>query len=239
MRRRLIDSMLHSYPIPLILLAEHKGDDGFAGYEIIDGMQRLNAVFMFIENAYDLEGHYFAVAESARARQAAEDGVFTPISGDAQMLARQRCADLLDYQLAVTIYPPPSNEAVNEVFQRINANGRQLSSQERRQAGVLSSFADIVREIACELRGDVSRNLLSLTQMPEISVESKKTAQGYGIKVETIIRNRFCRQICRGPSSTRPRRIWLEALQYTMLSRRISHRRLATTSSASERRCPI
>ena len=33
--------------------------DGVLTYELIDGLQRLNAVFSFLENEYAVEGEYF------------------------------------------------------------------------------------------------------------------------------------------------------------------------------------
>ena len=45
----LIESILKGYPIPLILLAKHSSPQGPEMYEIIDGMQRFNAIFAFIE----------------------------------------------------------------------------------------------------------------------------------------------------------------------------------------------
>ncbi len=45
-KQSLIDSIIKKYPIPLILLAETDNNK----YEIIDGMQRLNAIFSFIDN---------------------------------------------------------------------------------------------------------------------------------------------------------------------------------------------
>lgn len=42
-KQRLIDSILKDYPLPLFLLAE-KTREGESIYEIIDGMQRLNAI---------------------------------------------------------------------------------------------------------------------------------------------------------------------------------------------------
>lgn len=42
----LIESVLLEYPIPLILLAEVESpDESETAYEIIDGMQRLNALY--------------------------------------------------------------------------------------------------------------------------------------------------------------------------------------------------
>jgi uncharacterized protein with ParB-like and HNH nuclease domain len=49
-KRRFIDSLLSGYPVPIVLLAERKSAPGQGFFEIIDGMQRLNAVFGFIEN---------------------------------------------------------------------------------------------------------------------------------------------------------------------------------------------
>ena len=45
-KQRLVESILKSYPIPAILIAERKGTTG--SYEIIDGLQRLHAIVSFI-----------------------------------------------------------------------------------------------------------------------------------------------------------------------------------------------
>lgn len=63
-----IDSIINSYPVPLILLAESKNEDKLI-LEIIDGMQRLNAITAFIENEFAVGGKYFdleAMAEISR-----------------------------------------------------------------------------------------------------------------------------------------------------------------------------
>jgi hypothetical protein len=51
---------------------------------------------------------------------------------------------MLDYQLAVTIFPGEKDDRITDVFGRINSGGKQLSDQERRQAGVLSPFAEVI-----------------------------------------------------------------------------------------------
>jgi uncharacterized protein with ParB-like and HNH nuclease domain len=54
-KQKFIDSILNGYPVPLIPLAEdNKSGTGFL--EIIDGMQRLNAVMSFIQNEYSVGG---------------------------------------------------------------------------------------------------------------------------------------------------------------------------------------
>ena len=50
-KQALIDSITKGYPIPLILLAERPDVHGTGVYEIIDGLQRLNAIFTFIEDS--------------------------------------------------------------------------------------------------------------------------------------------------------------------------------------------
>ena len=186
---KLIDSILNSFPIPLILLAEHRENNKESIYEIIDGMQRLNAIFTFIENSYPIDGKFFDYKESARAKEAAESNVFSP--SDGPMLGVHECANILDYQLAVTVFPAYQDEKITEIFGRINSQGKQLSTHDKRQAGVLSKFANIVRKLSSELRTDSSSEIVNLADMPEISIDSPTSRQNYGIKAEDVF---WCKQ---------------------------------------------
>ena len=190
---RLIDSILHNYPIPLILLAEKPADgpDGKATIEIIDGMQRLNAIFSFIEHGFTVNDHCFDLKEFARARQAQEKGLFDEFAAEVDRLDPKTCSDFLDYQMAVTSFSGEDEGRITDIFGRINSGGKQLSDQERRQAGVLTDFAELVRELGAELRGDVSKERLALHDMPEISIETQKNPHGYKLKAEEIF---WCQQ---------------------------------------------
>lgn len=184
-KMHLIDSILRGFPIPLFLLAEAPDQH----YEIIDGMQRLDAIFGFIEQRYGIpsEGEqqqYFDLNEFSRARQLAESNAFTPEPGEPTLLAASSCADLLDYQLAVTIFDSGEEAKITEVFRRINSGGRQLSAQEKRQAGVLSDFVSMLRRLASEFRYDGSPEILPLTKMPVVSIDSSRERLGYGISAE-------------------------------------------------------
>ena len=54
-KRNFIDTVSNGYPVPLFLLAI----DENGVYEIIDGMQRLDALCTFIEQKYELlDGHF-------------------------------------------------------------------------------------------------------------------------------------------------------------------------------------
>lgn len=186
-KQRLIDSMLHDYPLPLFLFAEKPAHAGSKGYlEVIDGMQRLNAIFSYIEHGFKWNDKCFDITEFARARQAADAGLFAQYPPDVERLSAKQCANMLDYQLAVTVFPGELDARITDVFGRINSGGKQLSDQERRQAGVLSPFAELVRTLAAEIRGDVSRETLLLSDMPEISIETGRNPHGYALKAEDI-----------------------------------------------------
>lgn len=185
-KQNLVDSILKNYPLPLFLLAEKPPENSRTIYEIIDGMQRLNAIFSFIEQGFKWQDKCFDIKEFARARQAAEAGVFDDFPPEVARLFAKDCANFLDYQLPVTIFAGEQNDQITEVFGRINSGGKQLSDQERRQAGVLSPFAEVVRTLAAEIRGDVSRETLLLNEMPEISIETGRNPHGYGLRAEDI-----------------------------------------------------
>ncbi|MCX4720023.1 DUF262 domain-containing protein [Streptomyces virginiae] len=185
-KQLLIRSILDGYPVPLILLAERPEIHGTGRYEIIDGMQRLDAIFSFIEQRFDYDGMHFDLMQSARARQASDAGAFTPVDTLA-VLPADKCANILDYQLAVTIFPTHTEKQITEVFSRINSNGRQLSVQEKRQAGMLNPFSEAVRAIASSLRGDVSEDVLLLHDMPSISIDSSRERQQYGVRADDTL----------------------------------------------------
>lgn len=189
-KEKLIGSILKGYPIPLILLAERPQVHGSGKYEIIDGMQRLNAICSFIENYFAFDGKYFDINEFSYAKQLADEKIFNNVESS-DNLERKKCADILDYQLAVTIYTAMDENDITEVFGRINSGGKHLSNQERRQAGVTTSFAEVVRTIAMKLRGDDTQKTLHLFDMPQVSIDSKRNNQGYGIQAEDTL---WCKQ---------------------------------------------
>jgi len=177
-KRHLIDSIENELPIPLFMLATIANDR----FEIIDGMQRFNAIFSFIEHQFcDEKGYCFNIDEFNRAKISRDAGVFSELPTDVERLSADDCATFLEYQLAVTIDTDSEEDRINEVFGRINSGGRQLSPQEQRQAGLVSGFSELVRKIAFELRGDSSPDVLLLNEMPEVSFNTPRERQRYGI----------------------------------------------------------
>ena len=180
-KQKLIDSILKGYPLPLIFLAKNQE----SLYEIIDGMQRLNAIFSFIETDYAYkDNRYFDLKEFISAKLEEEKGSFKQKKQPLKTLSREDCAKILNYQLAVTEFSAEDEAKINEVFSRINSSGRQLSNQEKRQAGVVSGFSDLIRELSAEIRGDDSFKSLKLYNMPSISIDTKREEHGYTVSAE-------------------------------------------------------
>lgn len=179
-KQHLIDSIQQELPIPLFMLAKRAEQPDT--FEIIDGMQRLNAIFSFIEHQFlDESDHCFDLEQSNRAKLVHDAGGFTAFADGTPRMSPEQCAKFLEYQLAVTIDNEGNEARINEVFGRINSGGRQLSPQEQRQAGLVSDFSEFVRRLSLELRGDSSPDLLLLNAMPEVSFNTPKERQRYGI----------------------------------------------------------
>ncbi|WP_303817585.1 DUF262 domain-containing protein [Selenomonas ruminantium] len=180
-KQEFIDSLINGYPVPLFLFAVVGYRDKKSN-EIIDGMQRLNAIFDFLENDYSTsDGYYFDLDTTATTKMLKDEGKLTQ---KMPVLPRQYCVDIARYELPFSIYKEENTEVIDEVFRRINSNGKHLSRQEIRQAGATNAFANIVRKIAVALRGDVSHaDILLLSKMPEISIQQ---SGGRGIKPDDV-----------------------------------------------------
>lgn len=183
-KQRLIESILKRYPIPAILVAERDGTPGT--YEIIDGLQRLHAIVSFIETAFStLDGKVFGLSHFPTAKSRADEGKFIPSDCDSQ-LGPKDVTTLLDYTFALTVMRSATEAEVNDVFGRINTYGHRLSDQERRQAGVQNNFSEMVRTVACTIRGDESKDILQLDAMPSISIDLPMTKHGYEVKANEV-----------------------------------------------------
>lgn len=178
-----IDSIYKKFSVPLFLLAQYDKDK--SKYEIIDGMQRLNAIFSFIENEFPIiYGNnlcYFDLQTLASTKEKLDK---KELKQKTPILDRQICMAIVSYQLPFS-YVIADRESIEEIFRRINSFGRQLSKQEIRQAGALGIFPDIVRKISSQIRGDVSdTDEITLNKMTLISLSNKKL--DYGLDLNKI-----------------------------------------------------
>jgi hypothetical protein len=184
-KQKLIESIIKKYPIPAILIAELSDTPGT--YEIIDGLQRLQAILSYIENSFPgIEGKFFNINGFPTAKKYADEGKYILSDNIENVLNSSEVSTILDYTLQISVMRNASDSDIDDVFDRINTYGHRLSDQERRQAGISSFFSELVRKISCIMRGDDSENILLLTQMPSISIDLPKTKHGYQIKADEV-----------------------------------------------------
>ncbi|WP_189079690.1 DUF262 domain-containing protein [Mangrovihabitans endophyticus] len=181
-KQRLVDSILRDLPIPLILVAEiGLGADN--SFEVIDGLQRLNAIFSFIENEIPgVNGEFFDLDALADTKSRKDEGTLTQRM---PVMSRERSVRFCNYSIALSVFRAHSSNSVDEVFRRINSGGRRLSRQELRQAGTISPLANLVRIISSRIRSDTSPgDSVPLRLMPQLSITNYDL--DYGVDVKDI-----------------------------------------------------
>lgn len=179
-----IDSISRQYSVPLFLLADNSSSEEVK-YEIIDGMQRLDAIFSFIQGEFKLHNEtydgYFDLNTMALTKELLDDGKLTQKK---PVLPRSLCTQISNYPLPFSI-TNFDDVIIEEIFRRINSGGRQLSKQDLRQAGSICLFSETVRKIANKVRRDYSsKDILELSQMRKISLSNHDL--DYGIKLEQV-----------------------------------------------------
>ena len=187
-KQSFIDTILHNYPVPIFLLAKYKLEDETKyRKDIIDGLQRLNAIFSFIKNEFAIKWHdgeyyFFNVSALADSERMIAEGILVQRE---KKLDSSICRNFLNYQLPITTTEVSDSE-IEDIFIRINSTGRKLSTQDLRQAGAIGLFSDLVRKTSCYIRGDISESdLVLLSQMPSLSLSNRK------LKYEINIRETF------------------------------------------------
>lgn len=178
---KFIDSIIRGFPIPLFLVAEMEYT-GKKRYEIIDGMQRLEAIVSFIEGNFQVNGKYFDLNSTSVTKFLKDDNLLIQKH---PILDRALCRDITSYEIPLSITLNNEDGIIEEIFRRINSNGKHLSRQEIRQAGILNEFSRIVREISEALRGDASHEeILPLNKMKLLSLNNR--GLDYGIQIPNI-----------------------------------------------------
>jgi hypothetical protein len=126
------------------------------------------------------------VEQFPTARTRSNEGGFEISEDFEDRLSEREVGAYLDYTVAISIMRGATDAEIDEVFARINTYGHQLSEQERRQAGVQNNFSALVRELSSEIRGDVSPDVLTLEDMPEISIDLPMAKHGYQVSAGEV-----------------------------------------------------
>ncbi|MFA5161025.1 MAG: DUF262 domain-containing protein [Elusimicrobiales bacterium] len=121
-RAKLIDSILRNYPLPAIFLYKRE-ENGKLVFDVIDGKQRLESMFMFMGN---MRGRFQVSTHLPDASSAEYVGWNT--------LKRRKLQYLLEgYEIPVIEVDGDIGDIIS-VFVRINSTGKALTPQEKRHA---------------------------------------------------------------------------------------------------------
>ncbi len=128
----LVDTILNDLPIsPLLFQRSSSTQSGRPSYEVIDGQQRLRAVFLYLDNR-------LRITEPPDSKWAGRK--YSELAPDDQ----QR---ILDYDFVVEELSGYTTSQVKDIFTRANKYTVSLSSQELRHAKAEGRFAEFVEDI--------------------------------------------------------------------------------------------
>lgn len=182
-KRALVDTILNGYPLPLIMLVGN--DSNKASKTVMDGLQRLEAIFAFIENKYSIDYKGIKGYFNLDCLSGCWDklDIYAGLCQKDPVLDRDLCNEFLSYYLPTMFISEEMN--IEEAFKRLNSTGHKLSSQSLRQAGVTNNFSRLVHEIATTIRGDYTvRDVVDFADMEKISLSGKGLS--YGLKIKDI-----------------------------------------------------
>lgn len=185
-KRLLIDSIFKGIPLPAILIAQYElREEKTTVLEIVDGMQRLNAIISFVLGDFDIvyenKHCYFDPSSYNETFQLMMD---SKLQAKEQLVPKDICQEFCRYQIPAII-TGQDDEIIELIFSRINSTGRKISSQDLRQSMATGDFSDLVRRIASHFRKDFTYDdRINLADMPKISVGY--SCYGYGVDLDTV-----------------------------------------------------
>lgn len=158
-----INTVLHNYPAPAIFLFHTVAPSGEFKYSVVDGKQRLTALFEFVENE-------FAAGRDSNLPSLAGKR-FSALSDDQKQ-------DFWSYQFAVETLPSSREPDLKDIFDRINRNTAKLTEQELRHAkfdGVFISEAEKWADFLFDTlpRGFPNVTAQSLRQMKDVELTAE------------------------------------------------------------------
>ena len=118
-RRFFLDTIFRNYPCPPIFIHKTIDDSGVATYHVVDGKQRLETILKFTKNRISI-GIDFG-NEDLNGKK------FKELTPDLKKI-------FWNYSVPVDFIDVPSGLVINEIFDRVNRNSRNLERQELRHA---------------------------------------------------------------------------------------------------------
>jgi len=136
---RLMESLILNIPIPTVYLSQDvdvddEVDEDVARYSVIDGQQRLTAIYGFMTNNYPLKG--LNVLELLNGSYYKDLPPFLVRRLEERTIKCLRIDSTVDPQVKF------------DIFERLNSGAVQLESQELRNAVYRGKFNDMIKELA-------------------------------------------------------------------------------------------
>ena len=129
-KSELVESILMGIPLPVLYFFQQT--DG--KFQVVDGRQRLTAIFMFMNNEFALSELQILPDEN--------DKYFKDLSPMMQSIIE-------DYQMTVYSIQPPTPEKIKfDIFDRVNRSGTILNHQEMRNALHQGKSTKLLKELA-------------------------------------------------------------------------------------------
>lgn len=141
-RQRFIDSLLNGYDVPKLYLHDLRGRHPTKVYAVVDGKQRLNAIWSFLGDEFELADDGADArrpADAAAPRRRPTGRLFSELSP-----ARQ--AELLGTYLSVVLIRDADEADIDELFARLN-DGTPLTAAEARNA-IAGRMSALIRDVA-------------------------------------------------------------------------------------------
>lgn len=117
-RMYFLDTIFRGYPSPSIYLSKDVNEDGDSVFRVVDGKQRLETILMFAKDAIVLRGYGDTSVDGRK---------WSEMRKNRELLRR-----FLDYVIPVEQLTVGND--LNEVFDRLNRNNKNLNRQELRHA---------------------------------------------------------------------------------------------------------
>jgi hypothetical protein len=152
-RSDFITTVLLNYPCPAVFLYEEIRADGSFLYKVVDGKQRLTALFDFVSDQIPVSDDYPNMALRGRTFSSLDDKIKL---------------NVWRYAFSVEFIEQENEMIINDIFNRINKNVAKLTPQELRHARFSGPFINKAEELAEEME-----NLLP-SGFPNIAAQSKR-----------------------------------------------------------------
>lgn len=120
-RQFFLDTIFNGFPSPAIYLHKETSDEGGTIYHVVDGKQRLETIFMFVDDRIAIARDFGNTALNGKK--------WSDLAGELSL--RQA---LWNYRIPVEFIRFTDETLIKHVFDRLNRNSRKLTPQELRHA---------------------------------------------------------------------------------------------------------